>query len=695
MPDAVRRFIWLGLFTLLTLALFGPALARRDAVLGSPVHNDIVKQFAPFHAFYQRALRGGEWPLWNPHIMAGMPVAMFGQSGLFYPPDWPALLLPPHDAMDVRIALHFLLALGGTFWIARRLGLRRAAAATAAIAWALSGATVGRLIEGHVTVIAAMAWFPMAWGGLYRSLAFEDAAERGRDTATGIAGFTAMGLCGAPQFWAPALMVAGLTAGWVILGGAEGRPRWAWRRQVALRSALVLGAPILLSAVEWLPVAAVSGQTARAQLAPEFEDAEFDLRPAELATILLPNLIEGQSSEHRTSVGMVATILALVGLLRFPDRRLAWTLVAVGLIALWLGMGTRAGLYPLLKFLLPPLGVVSGGHRFLFAFSFALSLGAGLGVEAICRSLETRSEGRAAAAAGAGLAAAVLVSLLLAHARHFTLMPATPDLEVPHPLASILSDDPQGRRVLNLVPELMNQSLIHGYDDINGYGVTMPADFARVAAWGVGDEPRAAHWAHFNKPTPSFCYWTGAGYLIAYAGDRPDPARWERLWGDARVALWRLKQDWPRAQACARVRFVDRAQAAAMAQSRPPGPPDEVMIEGTPPAAAIGKPAGAGAPAAVTLTERTVNRRRWRVTNLPAPGWLLIRETWTPDWRARVNGCSSPACLAQFSLCAVALPAGDSVVELRYRPWSFAIGLAITGAAALLIMATGRFRRFV
>ena len=197
------------LFLFLTGWLFGPALARRDVILGAPEHNDLVRQFARFHRCYQRALAGGEWPLWNPYIVAGMPSAMFGQTGLFYPPNWLTLAAPSPDAMDLQLALHFLWALAATYWIARRLGLGAPAAYVTSVCYALSGATVGRLMEGHLTIYQALAWFPLAWGAFYRVLG--EKRER-KDWVAATGALTAMGLAGAPQIWLLALLALAFTA---------------------------------------------------------------------------------------------------------------------------------------------------------------------------------------------------------------------------------------------------------------------------------------------------------------------------------------------------------------------------------------------------------------------------------------------------------------------------------------------------
>ncbi|MCX7044158.1 MAG: hypothetical protein NTX50_01560 [Candidatus Sumerlaeota bacterium] len=292
LPLKQKRLLAACFFAMLTLALCGPALIRHDLVMGQPGSNDIIAAFAPFHAFYHRTLAAGEWPLWNPHICGGMPTAMLGQNGLFYPLNWPTFALDAYDAMDVQIALHLFLSLLLTAWIARRLGLGGAGAIAVALTWTLSGSMAGRVFAGHLTIIQAMTWFPFAWGGLYRLLAAEEGEEgarennraaddrnahcisgsgqsrsdRAKDWAAAVGGFTAMGLCGAPQIWMLALITAGATAAICLIfpkiatSGSRSE-RLARLRALAVRFAIWGAACLLLCAAEWIPTVAAGMQS--------------------------------------------------------------------------------------------------------------------------------------------------------------------------------------------------------------------------------------------------------------------------------------------------------------------------------------------------------------------------------------------------------------------------------------------------
>jgi len=60
------------------------------------------------------------------------------------------------------------------------------------------------------------------------------------------------------------------------------------------------------------------------------------------------------------------------------------------------------------------------------------------------------------------------------------------------------------------------------------------------------------------------------------------------------------------------------------------------------------------------------------------PGVLVLADSFYPGWQVSVDGNESKILRANFFFRAVSLPAGEHLVEFRYRPASFTIGLAIS-----------------
>jgi len=76
---------------------------------------------------------------------------------------------------------------------------------------------------------------------------------------------------------------------------------------------------------------------------------------------------------------------------------------------------------------------------------------------------------------------------------------------------------------------------------------------------------------------------------------------------------------------------------------------------------------------------------RLRVS-LDAPAVLVVADAWHPNWRAKVD--RRPAYMGRVngSFRGIALPAGEHLVEMSYRPRSLPAALVIAGAALLLLI---------
>lgn len=62
-----------------------------------------------------------------------------------------------------------------------------------------------------------------------------------------------------------------------------------------------------------------------------------------------------------------------------------------------------------------------------------------------------------------------------------------------------------------------------------------------------------------------------------------------------------------------------------------------------------------------------------------APALLFFGDNYHPDWEAFVDGRRQPVLRADANFMAVAVPAGTSTVEFRFRPRMFEAGMAISG----------------
>jgi hypothetical protein len=94
----------------------------------------------------------------------------------------------------------------------------------------------------------------------------------------------------------------------------------------------------------------------------------------------------------------------------------------------------------------------------------------------------------------------------------------------------------------------------------------------------------------------------------------------------------------------------------------------------------------------VRLLSRAPGRLSLRA-NLPAEGVLVIFNSFEKGWHARIDGAALPVLPADGAFQGIRLPAGDHVVELRYRPRGLIAGIAVGLVGLLgLILVAARIR---
>ena len=112
---------------------------RRELGLPREPHNpmlwDLAFQIIPWRAAVQAALRSGEWPLWNPGILAGDPLAPSAQPAPYHPVNLICALLPLSRGVTFAAAATFFLAALGAFLFLREVGCRESVALVGALGW--------------------------------------------------------------------------------------------------------------------------------------------------------------------------------------------------------------------------------------------------------------------------------------------------------------------------------------------------------------------------------------------------------------------------------------------------------------------------------------------------------------------------------------------------------------------------------
>lgn len=88
-------------------------------------------------------------------------------------------------------------------------------------------------------------------------------------------------------------------------------------------------------------------------------------------------------------------------------------------------------------------------------------------------------------------------------------------------------------------------------------------------------------------------------------------------------------------------------------------------------------------PAEFRIIKELANQIEIQV-NASEPGWLVLADIWYPGWEAAVDGNPVEILRADATFRAVAVPAGEHVVVLRYKPRSFLLGAGLSAATIVL-----------
>jgi Bacterial membrane protein YfhO len=111
------------------------------------------------------ALQHGDFPLWDPYVYAGMPLAGNIQAQLFYLPTLLVLKLSdwiygafPYRMLEYQVVAHYLLAALGAYVLTRSFALSRPSALMSAVVYTFGGFFASQ--TQHLGLINGAAWVP-------------------------------------------------------------------------------------------------------------------------------------------------------------------------------------------------------------------------------------------------------------------------------------------------------------------------------------------------------------------------------------------------------------------------------------------------------------------------------------------------------------------------------------------------------
>jgi hypothetical protein len=710
----MTRYVYPALLVVLVGIVLAPLLLHPGYLLypRDGQATDLTITHWPAVAFNVRSFhQDGQVPLWRTTIASGGPWAANPQSWLPYPPSWLFFLLPINLTFNLLLLAHLLLAALATYAFGRcALGLKPPGAALAGLAFALAPWLSGQLSAGHVNVVLALAWLPVALLGVQRAM------------STGQPG----GALLASIAWAAALLnhlqmaafVAAATLAWFLLMMFGGLAAAGRKRQIGLML-LIPATAILLSAILLVPLAEALPHLNRTALTVD-EAGAFSLPWSALLTTLIPTY--GGEPDQVIYLGLPVALLAAVGLLLGRDR-VAWFLVTVAALAAAYSLGTHTPLFPLLLRLVPGLNWLRVPARAWTLVTFSVAMLAGRGLDALghpqlapAARRRVNLTGLAALTAALTLTAGLLLLYKPSPSAAWVLAGLTA-LAVTGLILrarSWLPPRPFAIAILVLVAAdlglvRMAWTEMRAPADAFAWGAetadylalqpgrfrsyspsySLPQHIAIQHELYLADGVDPIQLAYYAEFLASAGGYTPTGYsptlppTLDDTSARPDAEQLGLLNVGYVVAKYPIE-----VEGFALQEQIDKSYVYRNEHVLPRAfvvPSALIPAEGDIPL----EPSIDPGPARITIY--TPNRIVVE-TELQKPGLLVLSEVWYPGWRALANGQEVPIRRVEGTLRGVFLDHGSYIVEFRYTPWTAWAGLAISGCTALGLLACGAYR---
>lgn len=283
---------------------------------------------------------------------------------------------------------------------------------------------------------------------------------------------------------------------------------------------------------------------------------------------------------------------------------------------------------------------------------------------------------------GRGRSAAVglcLLAMVEAALFSYSYEPQVPAKQIAPPtaLTTWLQLHSQGRPIAaigNVLPP--NTSTLYGIEDVRDYDIVRSTR-SRLY-WSAADPGYTDFaWATvLNRPRADWLAAAGVAYMLSPANVRVPSTRLVTTLSGVNVQAVPHAQ--PFAIADTRWTGASGPQAAVSKMARAPlGPP---VVEGVP-----STPSGTRGRAQVTVLSRSPSAIRLRVRS-SSQAAVLIHDSYSEGWSARVDGRSLRVHPAQVEFQSVLVPAGTHTVVFSYQPSSVKLGAALSGIGLILLI---------
>jgi hypothetical protein len=386
-PVDIPRWLPPLLYAAVTVLLFRKFVFTGEMLFGQ----DTLSLGFMARDFFAQALRDGVFPLWNPVILGGTPFldSLAGGDSL-YPTSLLLLVLEPYRALGWKLVVHVFLAGLFTYGWIRALGLSRAAALLAGLAYLLAPFIVTLVYPGHDGKLFVTALTPLLFWATERSFA---RSGIGPLALTSIV----IALVILTTHFQQAYFLFGAVGVYaavrtVTLWRSGGGPRRALSRFGLFLLFSVLGAG--MASIQLLPAVGYVLESSRRTVTTTRATEEgsmaysssWSMHPEEALSMVVPefagNSAGGAGWTENTYwgrnifklnheyAGLVVLLLASLSFLGGPRREVRLTLAVVGAVALLYALGTHTPVWRIFFELVPGISLFRAPSIAAFLFGF-------------------------------------------------------------------------------------------------------------------------------------------------------------------------------------------------------------------------------------------------------------------------------------------------------------------------------------
>ncbi|MEQ1884032.1 MAG: YfhO family protein [Bryobacteraceae bacterium] len=695
---------------------------------------DRANQVLPWLQFQAIQWHGFRIPAWDPNSWTGQPLFGQGQPGSANPINWLMFLMPMkngHINMAVLnwyfVLLRYLAALG-CYLLCRDLKCSRTASILGACVFGLGGFVAN---TGWPQMVSGAIWAPYAFLFLFR-------VDRGENRLANslLSGFFVGIAWLSGHHQAPLFITLTAIAVWIRMAWGDGRIDVSVVRLAALSLAVAL----MAGALQTFPMAEYGNRSVRwvgtpdplefNETTPYYVHEQYSLKPLNLLSIFL-----GIPSQWNPFIGVVALLFVVLGaFLAWGERHARWlAFIAGGGIVF--ALGPNGLIHGVIYSLVPMVEKSRSSAAAIIVFALGVAPLAAIGIDRVLRLVPHECvDSTLAALAEVWLprAAWVLCAfagvLILASIFYFTagstpaivdnrmLITAIAALGAAGILAGVRSGSvgQRGAAFLAIFLVLLELSNVTNYvlaqhgpnyertpllqnlykhDDIANFLLQHPGrvEYADTdIPYNFGDWFGVETFVSYTASVPTNLWRQrifdpqmrnimGIRYRIGREPARPDQQLVFK--GERGLNVYETPGTFPRAWA---VHEIIRASSAGEVADKLMEPGFDARAKAV--LTADNTPKLDTCPtSAESVTNPLHGANRIAIqAKLVCTGLVVLTDTYYPGWKATVDGQSAPILETNGAFRGVVIPAGDHIIEMKYRPMSVILGGVLTLLAGIL-----------